>query len=129
MPTESEIDRACRKANNKVLLFEAQIKKYRQGKDGGPEIMVGTHPDLPRVMCIDWMAGMAAWKENAIQELSVKMSLNAVRFAVDGIGGVKTVLLLNGKHTRVELFLPDHRQPRNWTIILEPLASSREELF
>ena len=65
MPTESEIDRACRKANNKVLLFEAQIKKYRQGKDGGPEIMVGTHPDLPRVMCIDWMAGNVLGKSNS----------------------------------------------------------------
>ena len=51
------------------------------------------------------------------------------KFIVNRIGGVQAVLMLNGKRTRVELYLPEPTRARAWTILMEPLAISPDEQF
>ena len=128
-PTDDDINRAYRKATTKLSLFQTQIKKYRRGVDDPPEIRVGTHPDLERVMSTDWMSGMAAWEGKATEELLQHIANADFKFKVNRIGGVQAVLMLNGKRTRVELYLPEPTRARAWMILMEPLAVSPDEQF
>ena len=48
---------------------------------------------------------------------------------VTRIGSVMTKVLSNGKNTRVVLYLHDHSQPRDWQIVLEPIAYVPDEPF
>ena len=124
MPTDDDIDRSHRKATIRLSLFEKQMKAYRRGKQGPPEIDVGFHPGLQRMMTAEWLEGMHAWSNTSIPELTQKLADGEVEFQVDRIGGVKTVLELNGKTTRVELYMPDKTNARSWRIVMEPLAYS-----
>ena len=42
-------------------------------------------------------------------------------------GSVMTVVILNGKRTRITLYY--EKSPHKWIIMLEPLAFSRDEEF
>ena len=128
-PTDDDIKRVYRKATTKLSLFESQIKKYLLGIDDPPQILFSTHPDLQRVMSTNWMSGMAAWEEKANEELMQHIANADFKFKVNRIGGVQTVLMLNGKRTRVELYLPEPTRARAWTILMEPLATSPDEQF
>jgi len=127
--TDAELDRGHRKACTKLSLFEHQVTRYYKGKDVEPEIKVGTHPDLPRVMTTEWLAGMAAWKDKAVEEMMLQIATGDLKFSVSDIGSVQAVVMLNGKSTRVELYLPDQKRARSWAIIMEPLANSPWEPF
>ena len=128
-PTDDDINRAYRKATTKLSLIETQIKNYRRSKDDLPEIRVSTHPDLERVMSTDWISGMENWEGKATEELLQHIANADFKFIVNRIGGVQAVLMLNGKRTRVELYLPEPTRARAWTILMEPLAISPDEQF
>ena len=80
-------------------------------------------------MSTDWMSGMAAWEGKAIEKLMQHIANADFKFKVNRIGGVQAVLMLNGKRTRVELYLPEPTRARAWTILMEPLAISPDEQF
>jgi len=127
--TDAELDRGYRKACTKLALFEHQVKQYYKGKAEEPEIKVGTHPDLPRVMSSEWLAGMSAWKDRAVEEMMLQIANGDLKFSVSRIGSVQAVVMLNGKSTRCELYLPDHKRSMSWAIVMEPLANRPGEPF
>ena len=120
--TEDAVAAERRKATRNLEMFEAQMMLYVGGGAAAPIFRVGTHPDLPRAMSCDWLASMEAWEHAATAELMEGVASFKIRFTVTRVGGVVTEAVLNGKSTRLSLYLSDKKRMNEWTIIMEPLA-------
>ena len=110
-------------------MFESQVAACTKGAGESPSLRIGTHSDLPRIMSRTWLDARANWIEPAKLELLDGIPYRNIKFKVIRIGSVMTKVLLNGKNTRVVLYLHDHSQPRDWQIVLEPIAYVPDEPF
>ena len=106
-----------------------QVNKHNRKGRGGLACAVGLHPDLDEVMSSDWIDAMLEWREKAQRELMDGIASGIVKFGVTGIGSVLAEVKLNGKDTRLQLHLLDSSKPREWTIVMEPLAWEANEPF
>ena len=110
-------------------MFESQVVACTRGAGESPSLCIGTHPDLPWIMSRTWLDDMANWVEPAKLELLNGIANRSIKFKVTRIGSVMREVLLKGKNTRVVLYLPDHSQPRDWQIVLEPIANAPDQPF
>ena len=104
-------------------MFEAQMVEYYIGVHEQPNIFIGTHPDLDRVMSADWLEAMhEGWKDKAHDELVQMLADGKIKWSVTRIGSVQSMVKLNHYETRLFLHLPDKKNnPRKWTIVMEPV--------
>ena len=110
-------------------MFESQVAACTKGAGKSPSLRIGTHSDLPRIMSRTWLDAMANVIEPAKLELLDGIANCGIKLTVNHIGSVMTEVLLNGKNTRVVLYLQDHSQPRDWQIVLEPTANAPDQPF
>ena len=110
-------------------MFESQVVACTRGAGQSPSLRIGTHSDLLRIMSRTWLRDMANWIEPANSRFLDGIANRSIKFKVTRIGSVMTEVLLNGKNTRVVLYLHDHSQPRDWQIVLEPIANVPDEPF
>ena len=127
--TDDDLERGVRKATHKLEMFNAQLLMHRIAHDAGPTFFIGSHPDLQRVMSRSWLDSMELWLPGAKAELLEGLADCTIKFEVTRIGGVQSIAVLNGKNTRLFLYLEDSNKKREWTVIVEPLADGVDEPF
>ena len=129
-PEQSDLNRAVRKATRKLDRFNDQVSKVQVGAAGeGPLIAFTTHPGLTGFMSTDWFAAMDGWLPDAKAQILQGIANRIIKFGVTSIGSVMTECVVNGKNTRLTLFPQDRSQPREWFVMIEPLANSADESF
>ena len=128
-PTESDIDRAVRKATGKLDHFNQQVRDVQGGRGEGPSIRFTTHPGLPQYQSPEWLAAMDGWLTAAKAEVLRCIADDSIRFHVSRIGSVLTEAVVIGKTTGIVLYADGRSQSNIWTICLEPLAHNRDEAF